>query len=176
MARIYVILVTLICFALYGCAASGKPMTWTEEGIQFSKYKSFEISPVENKTGQTFEEDIPSKLTKLLNDQFKEEGLNIANETSDPSEVLIVESDLIVYVMGSAFKRWLAPGAGKTQCTIKSRLLDKLTNQLVAETVAAKEIGAGGLYSVGAEEWILEESASEIASETSKLMSGTGPK
>ena len=101
--------------------------------------------------------------------------MNIANESSDPSEVLIVESDLMVYVLGSAFKRWLAPGAGKTQCTIKSRLLDKLTNQLVAETVAAKEIGAGGLYSVGAEEWILEEAASEIASETSKLMSGTEP-
>jgi hypothetical protein len=170
MAKVYVILLTFICFVLCGCAATGKPMTWKEEDIQFSKYKSFEIRPVENKTGQSFEEDIPSKLTELLKAQFKEEGLNIPNEASDPSEVLIVESDLMLYVLGSAFKRWLAPGAGKTQCTLKSRLLDKLTNQLVAETVAAKEVGAGGLYSVGAEEWILEEAASEIASETSKLV------
>ena len=84
----------------------------------------------------------------------------------------VITSDLLVYVEGSAFKRWLAPGAGKTQCTLKTRLIDKSTNKMVLEVVVAKEVGAGGLYSVGAENWILKDAASDVADEIAKAISG----
>lgn len=163
--------VALVCLVLSGCLATGKPMTWKDKGFQFSEQAIFIIKPVVNKTGKTFEEDIPTILTSHLKDQFKAKSLTVVNDTDQPKTVFFVESDLLVYVTGSAFKRWLAPGAGKTQCTLKSRLIDKISKQMVAEIVAAKEVGAGGLYSVGAEKSILKDAASDIASEVTKLLS-----
>jgi len=167
-SMIFAVAVTALC----GCAAAGKPMVWKDPDAQISKNTPFEIRPVENKTGKNFEKNIASILTTHLKEQFKEKSLKVVDNASSMPAGYFVESDLLVYVEGSAFKRWLAPGAGKTQCTLKTRLIDKSTNKMVLEVVVAKEVGAGGLYSVGAENWILKDAASDVADEIAKAISG----
>lgn len=166
------VIFALFCLALFGCAASGKPMTWVDKNVEFAKYSSFIIMPVENKTGQIFEQDIPAMLTAQLKEQFEKKSLSLVEDDTDSAGVITVEGDLTLYVGGNAFKRWLAPGAGKTQCTLETRLYDKSNGQLVAEIVAAKEVSAGGLYSVGADEWILKDTASTIAKEVVEKIIG----
>jgi hypothetical protein len=165
------VVVVLFSLALFGCTAVGKPTTWKDEGFQFADISVFIIKPIQNKTGKTFQTDIPSILAAHLKIQFEEKGLTVVEETSNALDALTVESELLVYAEGNAFKRWLAPGAGKTQCTLKSKLINQ-SNILVAEIVVAKEVGAGGLYSVGADEWILREVAADIADQVYKIITG----
>ena len=170
MTKQFVVVSALFCLVLSGCVATGKPMTWKDEGFSFTNQYAFVIKPVQNKTGKTFQEDIPAILDANLKIEFAENGLTVIDDADNIQDVLYLESELIVYVEGSAFKRWLAPGAGKTQCTLKSRLIDR-SNKKVAEIVTAKEVGAGGLYSVGADKSILKDAASDIAVEVVKLIS-----
>ncbi len=163
----------LLLFALVisGCAATGKPMVWKEKDVALDDYSSFEIQPVVNETGKPLEQDILPLVTDHLRVQFKERGLSLSESPEKSIGVLVVQSVLLNYKTGSAFKRWLAPGAGKTQCTLRSRLFDKQTENMLAEVVAAKEVAAGGLYTVGADERILKEAAEDIAKEISRMMS-----
>lgn len=164
------IIFLLFALILSGCAATGKPMVWKEKNVSFDTYRTFEIQPVVNETGKDFKQDIASLLTTQLKEQFREKGLPTTDTSGESNGVLMVQSVLLTYEPGNAFKRWLAPGAGKTQCTLRARLVDKQNNKTVAEIVAAKEVGAGGLYSAGADTWILKEVAAEIAQEVAKMM------
>lgn len=54
-----------------------------------------------------------------------------------------MKSRLLSYEPGSAFKRWLAPGFGKTQAAAGTSLIDKKTGKVLGELVSADKVSAG---------------------------------
>ena len=165
----YIIPISLLLL-VGGCAA--KPAVRMEKGVSLTGYKVFEVMPVINETGKTFKFDVADELTQHIKSKIKDRGYVIDEEKEAKDCVLVMKSSLIVYEPGSAFKRWILPGWGKTQATVKTSLIDKKTGKIVGEMLTTEEVGAGGLFSVGADKWILDVVAKGITNEIEKKVKG----
>ncbi len=161
------IIVFLIFVFIAGCVTS-KPMVSMMQGVSLTGYKMFEVHPVLNETGKTFEFDVTDTLTQNIKSKLRDKGYIVSDGTAPSEEILIIKSSLLSYEPGSAFKRWLAPGFGKTQATVKTLLIDKRTGKVIGEMVSAEAVSAGGLYSAGADKRILDAIAEGIADEIEK--------
>lgn len=164
-------IVFLIVVFIAGCVTS-KPMVSMMEGVSLTGYKMFEVHPVLNETGKTFEFDVADTLTQNIKSKLKDKGYIVSDGTETSKEVLIIKSSLLSYEPGSAFKRWIAPGFGKTQATVKTLLIDKRTGKVLGELVSAEAVSAGGLYSAGADKRILDAIAEGLADEIEKKVKG----
>lgn len=164
-------IVFLIFVIISGCVTS-KPMVSMVKDVSFAGYKVFEIPPVLDETGKTFEFDVADTLTQSIRSQLRDKGYIVSDGTATLDEVLIIKSSLLSYEPGSAFKRWLAPGFGKTQATVKTSLIDKRTGKVRGELVSAETVSGGGLYSAGADKRILEAIAEGIVDEIEKKVKG----
>jgi hypothetical protein len=162
------LLFVLVIFA--GGCATGKPMSWIDKETSFSSYKVIEVIPVSNDTGKTYDFDIAADLTKKIKSKLEDKGYRVVDDSAAEESVIVLKSSLIRYEPGSALKRWLYPGYGATQCTIKSSLIDKKMGKTVGEIQVAKTISEGGLYSIGADARILDNVAADIADELHSRM------
>jgi hypothetical protein len=117
------------------------------------------VAKVVNDTGYTFDVDIEQLLANTLEQQLIEEKLlNLGN--TEPN--LFLESRIIGYKKGSAFKRWLIPGWGATELAIQCDLKDD-KNNLVGTAMSSREITGGGFTTVGAWETIFNDVANDVA-------------
>lgn len=153
----------LLLLVFAGGCATGKPMTWMEQGTDLSSYKVYEVTPVVNDTGKKYDFDVAGEITEAIKTKLKDKGYVIAGDGAGGEGVLVLKCSLTAYEPGSALKRWLAPGYGATQCTVKCPLIDKKTGKPIGEIMVAKAISAGGLYSIGAHKSILGIVADDIA-------------
>lgn len=165
------IIVLLIFVIISGCVTS-KPMMSMLKDVSLAGYKVFEVPPVLNETGKTFEFDVTDTLTQNIKLKLRDKGYIVSDGTATSEEVLVIKSSLLFYEPGSAFKRWLAPGFGKTQATVKTSLIDKKTGKVLGELVSVDTVSAGGLYSVGADKRILNAIAEGIVDEMEKKAKG----
>ena len=117
------------------------------------------VAKVMNDTGYTFDVDIEQLLTNTLEEQLMHENLLNLGKT-EPN--LFMESRIVGYKKGSAFKRWMMPGWGATELSIRCDLKDA-NNNLVGTAMSNREIVAGGLYTVGAWETIFDDVANDVA-------------
>lgn len=117
------------------------------------------VAKVVNDTGYGFDVDIEQLLTNTLEDQLMEE--NLLNLGKTPPN-LFMESRIVGYKKGSAFKRWMMPGWGATELTIRCDLKDG-NNNVVGTAMSSREVVAGGLYTVGAWETIFDDVADDVA-------------
>jgi len=69
------------------------------------------------------------------------------------------------YRPGSAFKRWALPGWGATVLTVKGDLLERDGGQLAAQIEEQRTVAAGGFYTLGAEHFILNDVARDLAND-----------
>ena len=120
---------------------------------------SIKVAEVINDTGYNFDIEVEKMLSDNLEEQLNEESLLCLGEL-EPN--LFLESRIIGYKKGSAFKRWMMPGWGATELSIRCDLKDD-KNNLVGSAMASREIIAGGLYTVGAWETIFKEVANDVA-------------
>jgi hypothetical protein len=169
--KILTIIVCLIFVFISGCVSS-KPMVSMRGNVSLAGYKSFEVEPVLNETGKKFDFDVSGKLTEEIKSKMIEKGFVVSERTSSSAQVLIIKSSLISYEPGNAFKRWILPGFGKTQATVKTSLIDKKTGKVLGELVSAETVSAGGLYSAGADKRILDAIAEGIVDEIEKKAKG----
>jgi len=169
---------------LAGCASANKPIVWQASNVTFDQYKGLEVRPVFNATDKTFFRglDVPARLTELLNDGFRNHGLQIYESPQAGEGILIVQTDLLIYeayVASRDFRRWWIQGEGKTQCTLRARLIDKETGHFVAEVVSSRVAGSGGAYVVPnspsvindrSNEKVMRQAAEDIVTEISRIV------
>lgn len=154
----------LVIFA--GGCATGKPMSWIDKGTSLSSYQVFEVVPVSNDTGKTYDFDVAADLTKEIKSKLGDKGYRVADNSTAGQSVIVLKSSLILYEPGSALKRWLYTGYGATQCTVKSALIDKKKGETIGEIQVAKTISEGGLlYSIGAHMRILDNILDNVAAD-----------
>ena len=154
---------------VFGCASSS-PAVRMETADPLNKYGIFEVVPVANETGKSFEFDVAEELGKQIKSQLESRGYVVATGAGGTDNVLVIKCGITAYEPGSAFKRWLAPGAGKTQATVVTSLVEKRTGAVVGEFLSADAVGGGGLYSAGADRWILEKIAKGIVEKIDERM------
>ena len=120
---------------------------------------SIKVAKVVNDTGFDFDLDIEDMLTDALEDQLLEEDL-LWLGGSEPA--LIMESRIVEYRKGNAFKRWMMPGWGATELSIRCKLKDD-KNNVVGSALASREVVAGGGYTIGAWKTVFEDVANDVA-------------
>jgi hypothetical protein len=82
---------------------------------------------------------------------------------SPMSSDLCLNLEIAEYRPGNAFKRWLMPGYGATVLGVRGELLEAADAKRVASVCHQRTIAAGGLYTVGAWQYVFHCVARDIA-------------
>jgi hypothetical protein len=122
-----------------------------------------EVGSVVNQTGNSFDIEIEKMLADALTERLQKEDL-LAMDGSSPK--LVIQSKIIEYEKGDAFKRWLLPGWGSTVLTIQSDLMEG--DKIVGTVEARRTVSFGGAYSIGAWETIFGSIADDIVKDLKK--------
>ena len=155
---IAVFLVGFVSSGFWGCANVQHQAKFNKDYIP-KEDVSIKVAKVVNDTGFEFDIDIEEKLADALEDQLLEEDLLWLG---DKEPTLFMETRIVGYKKGSAFKRWMMPGWGATQLSIRCELKDD-KNNMVGSAVASREVVAGGLYTVGAWQTVFKDVAGDVA-------------
>jgi hypothetical protein len=75
---------------------------------------------------------------------------------------VILTCDIERFSEGSAFKRWLWPGWGATQASVTVMVLEKSGSKTMAILRSQSSVESGGLYTIGADQYILSVALSDI--------------
>jgi hypothetical protein len=119
-----------------------------------------EVGKVTNETGSQPQVNIEQLLRDSLAARLKKDNL-LFEEIG--SERMTVDTKILEYSEGDAFKRWLLPGWGATVLTIQSDLREG--ENLVGSVDARRTVSAGGLYTVGAWKSIFDDLSNDIVTE-----------
>jgi len=157
--RLSLMVVTLAAAA----CATGTPVVWVDKGVEFSKYRAVDVRGVANQTGKTFDFDVAQLLTDKMRSKLAERGITVTEGGSVVDGVLVLRTNLTAYSPGSAVARWALAGAGTTECIVKGELLDGQTGAQLGVLLSHRSVSGGGLYSVGADQRILDVVATDIA-------------
>ena len=152
-----VLLSTLIAvIILTGCGSVQHKISFQDDYSPQPQTR-VEVGEVSNETNETFDVDIEQMLTNALAEKLREETLlwNGGNNTK-----LVLNSKIIEYAKGDAFKRWLLPGWGSTVLNIQCELKDG--NIVVGSVEARRTVSIGGGYSVGAWRTIFDSVAKDV--------------
>ena len=155
---IVVLVISLTSISFWACTNVQHQATFNKNYLPKEDVR-IKVAKVVNDTGYTFDVDIEQLLADTLEEQLLEENL-LSLGKEEPN--LFMESKIIGYRKGSAFKRWMMPGWGATELAIRCDLKDD-KNNLVGSATSSREIVAGGLYTVGAWETIFNDVANDVA-------------
>jgi len=165
---------------LYGCSPAGKSVVWKQEKVDFSKYEAVFIQPVFNETGTTDEDTTAAQLTDLLKTKLPEKGVRVIHDPQVRNGILTVQGAILEHGASGPLNFYIAfaglYGAKTVQITVRTKLFDKSDHKFLGEVVTTKEAASEGNYAVGAPEWILQEAATEITEEISRILKGEPPK
>jgi len=152
------LLIGLLALIFVGCANVQHQARLNKDYIPKDNV-SIKVAKVVNDTGFDFDIDIEEMLADALEDQLLEEDL-LWLGGAEP--FLLMESRIIGYKKGSAFKRWMMPGWGATELSIRCELKDD-KNNMVGKAAATREVFAGGGYTVGAWKTVFKDVANDVA-------------
>jgi hypothetical protein len=134
-----------------------------QPGASLSGITRLAVEAASNDTGQTYELDISGVFTDDLISALRSRGYTVLDPNTAPADTVIVQCSFISYAPGSAFQRWLLPGSGSTEATVKTSLINKSTGSVLGRMLTEEHQTSGGLYTVGAYKYILERVANEVA-------------
>ncbi len=159
---IFSVILIFMIITISGCASHQHAVNLQKSFVpkEDTKVKVAEIS---NKTGFNYEINIEQLLKSAFVKQLKTNNL-LADENS--KNIIILNVDIMKYSEGSAFKRWLMPGWGKTELTITAKLYSN--NQEIGTLKATREIIAGGGYTIGAWEYVFNDLAEDVIEDFKK--------
>jgi hypothetical protein len=161
----------LFTLCLLGCSPTTKPLVWKAKDIAISDFQAFEIRPVINATDKHIKQEILSFLTASLKKQFEVKNLQLIDSPETISEVLTVQSEILVYEV-TLFMSPAPPSKYMIAlCILRTRLLQKSSSNVVAEIVTVNKIDVGqGLFEPKNPEYVLQESAAAVAKEVARMM------
>ena len=145
-----------ITFTLSACGTAVHKVTLQDNYTPPSDTK-IEVGSVKNESGEMFEVNVEQLLRWALNGSLAAAGMRW--DRGDGNK-MVIESKIVEYEPGDAFKRWLLPGWGATVLTVQCDL--KEGNELVGSVEARRTVSAGGGYTVGAWKGIFDDLAEDI--------------
>ena len=132
--------------------------SWAPAGF-FPVKARVQLRGIQNQAGGEASFDYTAYLAEQVRQRLSVGGITVVDSAGD--DAVIVDITIHLYRQGSAFGRWLLPGAGATYAVVQAELR-KPGQAMAADLLAVSVIGSGGLYSIGAEKTVLEDVADEI--------------
>lgn len=118
-----------------------------------------QVRGVRNDAGSQASFDYAAYLAEQVRKRLSASGISIVE--SGGANAVVVEISIHLYQEGSAFGRWLMPGAGATYAVVHAEFR-KAGRAVGADLLAVSVIPAGGLYSLGGEKTVLDDVADQI--------------
>jgi hypothetical protein len=135
----------------------------TQSAVQFaepfvpSKHQLVRIEPCQDRSGFTGR-DLASEGTRLLNQKVAATNVFVVAEDAP----LVLTCDIERFAEGSAFQRWLWPGWGPTQASVTVMVWQKPEEKTLALLRSQSSVEVGGLYTIGADQYILSVAFDDI--------------
>jgi hypothetical protein len=155
----------LAVIALAGCATQSAVQV--VEPFVSSKHYQVRIEPCQDRTGFT-ERDLAGEATRLLSEKVTSTKVFVI---ADDAPVLLT-CDIERFAEGSAFKRWLLPGWGATQAAVTVMVLQKAESKTLAVLRSQASVETGGLYTIGADQYILSVALNDIVRQLEEWAKG----
>jgi hypothetical protein len=146
----------VLAFTTYGCGSVQHKVSF-QENYAIQPDTRLEVGKVTNETGQTFDVDVVQMLTDGLSGALGEKKLLW---TGGEAHKLVIDSKIVEYEKGDAFKRWLLPGWGATVLSVQAVLKDG--DQSVGTAEARRTVSAGGGYTIGAWRTVFNSLANDV--------------
>ena len=163
--------IVALCF-LAACGTVEHKLTLVDNFIP-DPTLGIEVGKVTDETGKTFGPEI--NVENMLRQAFTEKLTADYLLWSDAMpKKLVLDSKILDYDEGNAFKRWLLPGWGATVLTIQSDL--RQDGQLVGTIDAKRIVSAGGAYTVGAWKSVFTSLAGDVVEDLRAKIPGVKPK
>ena len=139
-----------------GCATQSQ-MQVVAPAPESTTVVAIRLEPCVDRTG-TKGRDLAGEATRLLTERLQA----LANFALREDAPLILTCEVTQFAEGSALKRWLAPGWGSTVGQIALMLSDAKDQSAVLIIQGNSTVSAGGLYTVGAENYILKAATDDV--------------
>jgi hypothetical protein len=156
------VLSIFVVFSISGCSTkTAYIQNYSAGGEDIDPSANFSIGEVKDSSGYKFKEDdkYAFNIAETMKDALKNE-LEKRDAFGEPGKYTI-NVEVTEYAPGSAFARWLFPGAGATVLKIQSAILNQ-ESQKLAEVPVERSIAAGGAYTAGAWKYVFEEVATAL--------------
>lgn len=79
------------------------------------------------------------------------------------------------FVEGSAIKRWVLPGWGATVGQVSAMVTDSTTGEILIIAEGNATVASGGLYTIGAEEYIVRSAVDDVVARLQAWARGEAP-
>ena len=164
-------LIICISLVLSGCAAS---TTGTGPGktLELEQNYKYKIEQIDIPGAKEYEVDVKEIFRSVLEKALREKDL--LWDGSPGKKYYGISMRIIDYEMGNAFKRWLLPTYGSTILSVHTDIIDLEKNKIVTYMEHKQTLAGGGLYSVGAWEYVFNYVAKDIAIDIERKFSGGG--
>jgi hypothetical protein len=162
--------VTVPLFLIAGCAAPEKSITFVEPEASAKAYAALVLSGVRNSTGTELSKELIDRTTTHLSQKLVEHGFVVQDEVDveETQDYLILDSELVRYEGGDVMGRWIGFGAGAASCSLYINLIDGRSGKDVGDVVSTQTLESGGLFTVGAEDYIVDWCAEAAADGVAK--------
>jgi TolB-like protein len=167
--RLVAVILTAAMTFVGACATT--PDVKMEQGVTLARFTQVEVAPAQNETGIAENEQAANTFQKDLVSALRSNGISVT-QSGTPGTTLVVIPTLVHYEAGSAVSRWIVPGSGRTQATVSAALIDKASGQSLGDLASTQQVAGGGLFSVGADRWVLTQLANGLANEIGARLRG----
>jgi uncharacterized lipoprotein YajG len=166
----YLLLFIVVGCLLGGCStpSAGGP----GKSLSLNPDYKYKIKQITVTDSEKHDVDAAKLLQTALENSLSEKGMLSDGASVKPH--YLISAQILDYDMGNAFKRWLMPGYGSTVLGVHTDVIDSETGQVITFMEHRQTTAAGGLYSVGAWEYIFATVANDITTDLERKYTGSG--
>jgi hypothetical protein len=156
--RICLVLITALLGASSLISCETYSAVQIQQPLEKSKPHKIRIERCTDRTDYKGKHNLAEEATRALIDKLEDSGLfEIA-----PEAQFVFTCDIERFAEGSAFKRWLMPGLGATQAEVVVMVWERPGEKVLAEFRSESAVKMGGLYTIGADQYIFGAVFDEI--------------
>lgn len=133
-------------------------------------HRVVQIRPCQDRSGFTGR-DLGAETTRALTEKVRASGVFEVREDA----ALALTCDIERFEEGSALKRWVLPGWGATSGQVAVSVWEQPGDRVLATFRAQSSVSAGGLYTIGADQYILGVAVDDIVRQMKAWASGAPP-
>jgi hypothetical protein len=160
------ILVLLVALAPMSCATQSTVQI--RQPFEQTRQHKVHVEPCVDRTDYQGKHDLVEEATSILMGKMMDSGLFEIEPTSN----FVLTCDIERFAEGSAAKRWLMPGWGATQAEVVVMVWSKQEGKVLASFRSEATVKAGGLYTIGADQYIFGVAFDDILQQLKEWVQG----
>ena len=142
-----------------GCATQSLPQF--QAAFVPAKHRNVRVERCQDRSGFKGERDLAAEATEALTEKLK--ATNVFEIS--PKASLVLSCDIESFAEGNAFQRWILPGWGATEARVAVIVFERPGEKVLATLRSHSAVGSGGLFSVGADQYILSVALDDIVNQ-----------